>query len=75
MLGKVAVIAALEKCCFLVLLIRPCWKPVAEMLILRNDEFRDATSVMNVAEFFWPAQVKMAAEEHSSSRDHSSREA
>lgn len=45
------------------------------MLILRNDEFQDATSVMNVAESFWPAQVKMAAEEHSGLRDHSSREA
>lgn len=45
------------------------------MLTLRNDEFQDATSVMSVAGFFWSAQVKMAAEKHSSLRYHSRHEA
>lgn len=60
---------------FLVLLTGPCWKPVAEMLTSWNDEFQDATSVMSVAGFFWSAQVKTAAEKHSSLRYHSRHEA
>jgi len=64
-LGQVDMIITLEKCCCLVLLIKPCRKPAAEMLILQNDDFQDTTSVRSVAGFFWPLQVKMAAEEHS----------
>lgn len=42
------------------------------MLILQNDEFQDATCITSVIGFFWPVQIKMAAEDHSSLRDHSS---
>lgn len=66
MLEKVDVFIALEKCCFLVLLVRPCWKPVAEILMLQRDEFWDDTDVVSVPGFFWPAWGKMAAGEHSS---------
>lgn len=39
---------------------------MVELLILQKGEFQDGANVVSAAGFFWPAQIKMAAGEHSS---------